>query len=131
MIVRERHTVARGDLRRQPERGNLPRFGLPRLDALVGGVVPARGIAGIAVRENPGDDVGVTPAAEVAEEPEPVALDRAAEAAADIPVGAERGRPGDPEGTQAIVDVVGCRPVPRGAVEGSAAEVVAARLRDD
>ncbi len=131
VVVRERYPVPRRHLRRQPAGDDLPRLGLTSLDRPIDRVVPVRRIARELVGEDPVHHRGVGPGAHVGEEPQPVALDRPAEAGARIPVGAQGRRLGDAKRPQFVVHVVRRGPVARGAVEGGAAEQVAARLRHD
>src|SRR2546425_895562 len=71
---------------------NVPRLRGACLDRLIGRVIPTRRVTRVAVSEDAIDNRGVAPVADVAKEPEPVAQHRPTDAAAPVPVLAERGR---------------------------------------
>ena len=57
--MRERHAVARRDLRRQAAGINLPRLRRACLDRLIGRVIPARHVTRVAVGEDAINNRGV------------------------------------------------------------------------
>src|SRR6476620_10082199 len=116
-------------LTREPDVPDVPAVGIARLERRIGGKVPMRGIARVRVRLDAVLDRLIAPLSDAAEEPEAIFLDRPSDAAAPVPVLAERRRLTDAHRLQLVVDVVGGGPVARRAVERAAAEPVAAGLR--
>src|SRR6266508_377976 len=84
ILLRERHAIFRRELRRGAPRPDFAALHESRLDGVVAEVIPVRGVAGKLVDADARDAGGRLVAAIAAEEPQLIALDRAAERAARV-----------------------------------------------
>ena len=131
MLVRERDAILVRELRGDAERPDVAAVGRARRHVVIPRVAKGAGAAGVRVGDHAFHVVVVPVLAQVAEEPQAVALDGPAVGAADVPELDDGGRPRDADRGQLRGDVVGPRPVARAAVERRAAEAVATRLRHE
>ena len=127
ILVGEGDAVPRAHLSGQLELEDVAPVRTAPFDRRVLRVGPGGRVAGVAVGEEPLDERRAPEVAHAAEEPQPVAKDRAAKRTADVVLVEQRGRPRQADAAQIVVDVVRPQAVAGAAVERGSVERVAAR----
>ncbi len=129
VLLVERDAMPAGQLRGEPPDVHRTPLLLPRRDARVGHPVPTRRVVGILVGNDALHGRRRVETAIAAEEPEPIAFDRAAIRDARVVRADDAGRLPEADGPQLVGQVVAARPVARVVDEPLAAERVPAGAR--
>src|SRR5690349_1222248 len=131
-LIRERHAILRRQLSSQSHGHVEFRFGEPGLDAWGRCIRPSRRVAEIEIWRHAGrDHLRDADRPYVAEEPEPIAQNRAAKCTAAVPVLADSWRGWNPARPEIVSDVVRLQARLGAAEECRPTEGIATRTRND